>query len=104
MPIDVPHQPPVLAVAASPSPSFCGVITQAMADSALASVQGRIPGTKFLSAHPSKVPGLVMLQLKGGKVAYTDPLGKFLVFGLIFDIDTGKALDHQMDGVSNNSK
>jgi hypothetical protein len=76
------------------------MVTQAEADLALKEVRGRIPHTQFVGASPSRVPGLVVLHMGGGKVAYTDVSGKFLILGLIFDIDTGKALDGQMDGVS----
>lgn len=99
---DAPPQPaprPSAAVQAA-RPSAVPTVTQAEADRALQEVRGRIPHTQFVSAQPSRVPGLVVLRMEGGKVAYTDASGKFLILGLIFDIDTGAALDGQMDGVS----
>lgn len=73
-------------------------LTQKEADHALGRISGLMPGTQFLRAWPSCIPGMVALQIKGGETAYTDKNGRYLVFGLIFDTTTGTALDRQMDG------
>ena len=75
-------------------------LSQAEADAALARLRGAMPGTQFDSAKPSVMPGLIVLRLSNGKVAYTDKAGRYFIVGLIFDTQTGAALDKQMDGAS----
>lgn len=66
----------------------------------LAAVRRRYPGTGIEAAATSQVPGLYRLTLSGGRVAYTDKTGRYLLLGLILDADTGSALDNQLDAVS----
>ena len=68
------------------------------AERAMRVLQGAMPTTRFVSAWPSAMPGLVALRLANGQVAYTDKTGRYFVVGLIFDSNTGAALDKQMDG------
>lgn len=74
------------------------VLTQPQADHALELIRQELPHTKFLSAHPSAMPGLVSLELTDGKVAYTDANAQHFILGVIFDLGTGKALDGQLNG------
>lgn len=73
-------------------------VSQFQADKALEGLRSRQHGTPFLGAKPSTVPGLVTVQLPDGKVAYTDISGRFYIVGVVFDLNTGQALDGALDG------
>ena len=90
--------PPAPAVA---SVSVCKpALTQARADRALASLSQTMPKTKFLRAWPACFPGLIAVQLGDGSVAYTDTTARYLIIGLVLDTSSGKALDHQLEGLA----
>lgn len=74
-------------------------VTAADAQRALNRLRGANPGTTFLSAEPSQVPGLLKLTLAGGKLAYADKSGRYLIMGIVFDMSVGKALDGALDAV-----
>lgn len=62
---------------------------------ALLSISRKNPGTKWVKAEISKVPGLVKLTAENGKIAYTDSSGSYLILGIVFDASTGEILDGQ---------
>ena len=73
-------------------------VSQDQANRALVKLRERQHGTPFVSARPSKVPGLVTILLPENKVAYTDLSGRYYIVGVVFDLDTGSALDGALDG------
>lgn len=75
-------------------------LSQADANSARKNIGQALPKTKIVNAKPSSLPGMVMLELEDGKVAYTDRTGRYLLLGVVFDTVAGKALDNQLDGLS----
>lgn len=91
--------PPVEVVMPAPVQQ-AGQLTQRDADAALAIMQSVLRGTKFLSAKPSSVPGLVVLQMENGKVAYTDKSARYFIVGVVFDTVTGEGLDGQMQAIT----
>ena len=82
----------------APALRSSNTVSQQDADKALMTLQASLKKTKFISAWPSAVPGLVALRLDSGQVAYTDKSGRYFVVGLVFDSVTGQALDRQLDG------
>ena len=74
------------------------VVSQQQADLALARLRTRQHGTPFVGAKPAGVPGLVTIFLPDNKVAYTDISGRYYIVGVVFDLDTGRALDGALDG------
>lgn len=85
------------------APAPVSRVTVADAQRALERLRASNPGTTYVSAEPSSVPGLVKLTLAGGKLAYTDKSGRYLIMGVIFDMTVGKALDGALDAVQLNS-
>jgi hypothetical protein len=82
----------------APAPST-GRVTAVDAQKALERLKAANPGTQFVSAEPSQVPGLVKVTLAGGKLAYADKSGRYLILGVIFDMHVGTALDGALDAV-----
>lgn len=72
-------------------------VTPAEAHRAFERLQKANPGTKFLSAEPSQVPGLIKLRLANGQLAYADKSGRYLILGVVFDMTAGQALDGALD-------
>lgn len=62
---------------------------------ALLSIANKNPGTRWVKAETSKVPGLIKLTADNGKIAYTDVTGSYLILGIVFDASTGEILDGQ---------
>lgn len=81
------------------APAPVSRVTVADAQRALERLRASNPGTTYVSAEPSSVPGLVKLTLTDGKLAYTDKSGRYLIMGVIFDMTAGKALDGALDAV-----
>jgi hypothetical protein len=75
-----------------------GVVSAQEAQAALVRLSARLSATRFVSAKPSQVPGLVVVRTAEGQVGYTDRSGRYFLVGVIFDTYTGQALDRQMDG------
>jgi hypothetical protein len=82
----------------APPPAVVRPATKSQATAALAALKRRQTGTPFQGARPADVPGLVAILLPGGKVAYTDISGRYYIVGVVFDLNTGKALDGALDG------
>lgn len=94
--------PPSPAVAVQVEAHQCpSTVSQEVADAALDALSKTLPKTKFVKAWPACAPGLIAVKLGNGSVAYTDASGRFLMLGLVFDTETGKALDGQLDGRAN---
>lgn len=87
--IDMPPQPVQAAEvrAAVPAP-----------ERALARIRALAPNTRFTAAAPSAVPGLIRLTLADGKTAYADLTGRYLILGIVFDLQSGIALDGMLEG------
>jgi len=66
-------------------------------------LQTRLPRTPVLAVRPSAVPWLYRVEMQGGKLAYVEATGRYLVIGVILDLHTGQALDGVLDGVSSNT-
>lgn len=81
------------------APAPMSRVTAADAQRALERLRAANPGTVYVSAEPSQVPGLIKLILGDGKLAYTDKSGRYLIVGVIFDMTEGKALDGALDAV-----
>jgi hypothetical protein len=64
------------------------IVTQAQANEALLAVGSRMAGTKFTSAAPARLQGLVELELKNGGRMYTDCRGQYVILGLLFDLNS----------------
>lgn len=64
----------------------------------LAAARASFPQTTFTEAWPACLPGFVALKLGNGSVAYMDKSARYLLLGLVFDTQTGKALDRQLEG------
>lgn len=75
-----------------------GRVSSAEAQHALESLSIALPKTKFDSAWPAALPGLIAIRLSDGSVGYTDKSGRYLILGLVLDTATGGALDQQLDG------
>lgn len=82
-----------------PIPVTVPVLTQEAADKVLVKVQNALPATPFLAATPSPVAGFVRLTLANGKTMYADASGRYVMMGIIFDLDTGDALDDALSAV-----
>lgn len=75
-------------------------VSNADLQQALTRLRAANPGTTFVNAEPSTVPGLIKLTLGGGKLAYSDKSGRYLLVGVVFDMSIGTALDGALDAVS----
>lgn len=93
--------PPPVEVAL-PAVTFAdGQVSESHAEQLLDLMRKRLPNTQIFDAWPSKVPGLIALKLENGRVAYTDKSARFLIMGVVFDLETGQGLDGQMDTFNN---
>lgn len=92
--------PPANIVAPVAQGAACAVLTPAQAQSALRRLSARLKATRFVSAAPSAVPGLVVVRTAEGQVGYTDGEGRYFIVGVVFDTLTGEALDRQLKGTS----
>jgi hypothetical protein len=79
-------------------PAIVRRVSQAEASKALTTLKSLQLGTPFVGSRPSDAPGLVTILLPGGKVAYSDISGRYYIVGVVFDLETGKALDGALDG------
>jgi thiol:disulfide interchange protein DsbC len=78
---------------AAPGDSATGVAVPDGASTALlASLRTSLPGTRFLSASPTPIPGVYEVILSHGKVAYTDSTGRYFLFGHLFDMQSQRDL------------
>jgi hypothetical protein len=59
----------------------------------LAAMRQKLPGTKFVSAAPAPICGMVMLTTDTGNTVFTDKAGRYFVIGLMLDTATGRTLD-----------
>jgi len=71
----------------------CQYLTQNQAQTALNLLKAKLPSTPFESAQPSEICGLVRVQLQSGKVAYTEPTGRYLLLAFAFDTERGEPAD-----------
>lgn len=95
-PTDVPpHAPATLQAPARPV-----LVSQVDVQQALARLRAANPGTTYVSAEASKVPGLIKITLADGKLAYADKSGRYLFVGVIFDMDVGQPLDGALDALN----
>jgi hypothetical protein len=85
------------------APAMSSRVTVADAQAALERLRAANPGTRFLRAEPSRVPGLIKLTLEDDKLAYSDKSGRYLIVGVIFDMTAGAALDGALDAVPQSS-
>jgi hypothetical protein len=69
---------------------------------ALKRLRAANPATEFIKGAPSAMPGLIKLTLEGGKLAYTDKSGRYLIVGVIFDMALSRALDGALDAKAPN--
>ena len=92
MPIDIP---PAVQVQCAPAAAS---VTAAEAQAALEALRASLKSTRFVSAWPAALPGMVAVKLESGEVGYTDKSGRYFLFGLVLDTATGNALDKQLDG------
>lgn len=95
-PVAVATLPPTALHAPAPSVR----VSQEEAQRALARLRSANPGTTFVSAEASQVPGLIKITLADGKLAYADKSGRYLFVGVIFDMHVGKPLDGALDAVN----
>lgn len=86
MPADLPPQPAIECPAAVH-------VDAAGADAVLRMMQDRLPGTKFVSAAPAPLCGLIALSTESGNTVFTDKAGRYFVIGLMLDTATGRTLD-----------
>lgn len=96
---DVPARPPAILQA----PAKPVLVSNAEVQRALARLRGANPGTAYVSAEASKVPGLIKITLADGKLAYADKSGRYLFVGVIFDMDVGQPLDGALDALNQTS-
>lgn len=57
----------------------------------------RLPNTRIDALERSRVPGLYLVRMADGRIAYTDGQARFLVLGVVFDLVQGQALDGALD-------
>lgn len=92
MPMDMPPSAPV-PVYSAPAPA-CNYVTSTEAQVALQRLRASLPSTAFDSAKPSEICGLVRVQLKSGKVVYTEPTGRYLLLTFALDTHKGSPADN----------
>lgn len=69
-----------------------------LAPEILEQMKSKFPNTHFIKAWVSPIPGLYALEMQGGRVAFCDKTGRYLILGLVFDSQTGRTLYNQMQG------
>jgi Disulfide bond isomerase protein N-terminus len=94
MPMDLPPSVPAPVSYAMPAP-VCRLLSAADAAEALKRLRSVLPGTEFAGARPSEVCGMVRVELASGKVAYTDPTGRYLMLAFAIDTHRGGPADNQ---------
>jgi hypothetical protein len=95
-PADVPPRPPATLQA----PAKPVLVSDLEVQRAIARLRASNPGTTYVSAEPSRVPGLIKITLADGKLAYADKSGRYLFVGVIFDMDVGQPLDGALDAIN----
>jgi len=95
-PVAVSTLPPAALYAPAPSVRM----GQEDVQRALERLRAANPGTQFVSAEASQVPGLIKITLANGKLAYADKSGRYLFVGVVFDMSVGKPLDGALDAVN----
>ena len=73
---------------------------EAQLEQVVARLRAALPATRFEAVERSALPGFFLVRLADNRVAYTDRNARFLVLGIVFDLSTGKALDQQLDAVT----
>lgn len=58
----------------------------------------KFPNLSYTSFNYSEAIGLYVITLDNGSFAYTDCSYKYLFVGIIFDTDSGNAIDGQLTG------
>jgi hypothetical protein len=91
---------PPLPPAALHAPAAPVRVSPQQVQLALERLRATNPGTTFVSAEASQVPGLIKITLANGKLAYADKSGRYLFVGIIFDMTAGKPLDGALDAVN----
>lgn len=66
----------------------------------LKEMRARLPRTKFSSAEPTPVPNLTALNMPHGKQVYALDGSHYLIIGVIYNLDTGKTLQKQLNHTS----
>ena len=85
MPVDLPPCPPAY------------VVTQQSAQTTLRDMKQRLPNTIATSAAPSPVCGLTEVQLENGNTLYVDKTGRYLILGLMVDMQTGRTINGSLE-------
>lgn len=75
-------------------------VTQAQADSALLKLRALVKVPEDAVASPSPACGMVAIGPIAGAFGYTTLTGKHLFLGILFDAQSGKALDGGLEGTS----
>lgn len=68
------------------------------AEAARAKLQARLPRTPTQTSWTTPVTRLYAVQMSDGQVVFTDESARYLVIGVMMDLDTGKML-YGMGGV-----
>lgn len=64
----------------------------------IAALNRALPRTEFVSVKPSEMPGMRLVQMSNGKSAYVTPDGRYLLMGVVFDLQQQRALDGALTG------
>lgn len=94
--ISAPPQAPAAPAPAIVRPAIpeCRLLSQEDARIALERVRQSIPSTPLDSASPSEICGLIRIKMASGKVVYTDPTGRYLLFTFALDLHRGSPADN----------
>lgn len=94
MPLDMPPAAPEPAAYTAPAPE-CRYLSATDAEVALKRLRSSLPGTSFVGARASEVCGMVRVEMASGKVAYTDPTGRYLMLAFAIDTHRGEPADNE---------
>lgn len=94
---DMPPAAPIQAPAAQVQ-TIQQTPTDAAAEAARQKLQARLPRTPTQSSTQTPVVGLYAVQMADGQVIFTDDSARYLLIGVMMDLDTGKML-YGMGGI-----
>jgi len=94
----IAHALPAVPVAAPSATMQCRSDLKIRPSQVLEALQARLPNTPMKKAQRTPIPGITAITLRNGRQVYAANGGNYLIIGVIYNLNTGKTLQHKLQG------
>jgi len=94
----IAHALPAVPVAAPSAIIQCRSDLKISPSQVLAALRARLPNTPMKKAQGTPIPGVTAITLRNGRQVYAANGSNYLIIGVIYNLNTGKTLQHELQG------